>query len=345
MPETLENAPPAPEQPAAAQQTTPPSEELRFAAREAGQPFEVAVLALQNLTIFPETVIPLGVGRPRSLAAVEAALATPEKLLCCITVRPDRSDDTDAKGADLYEIGTLVMIKRMERTPDGMRIIVQGTERVRVTQWKQEDPFLRAVVEILPEPRVVDPEQVEAAKRNLQQMITEALALLPNVPPEVRIAVLGQVDAVRLSYFLASILSLGVEEEQKMLEANTADELVRLAHTNLAREVEILQLRSKIASEAQVEMDKAQRDYVLRQQMRAIQKELGEDETGEAAEAELLRERLEKAELPDEVREEADRELKRLQRLPAAAPDYHVIRTYLEFILELPWLTSSDGKP
>ena len=344
MPETLENAPPAPEQPAAAQQTTPPSEELRFAAREAGQPFEVAVLALQNLTIFPETVIPLGVGRPRSLAAVEAALATPEKLLCCITVRPDRSDDTDAKGADLYEIGTLVMIKRMERTPDGMRIIVQGTERVRVTQWKQEDPFLRAVVEILPEPRVVDPEQVEAAKRNLQQMITEALALLPNVPPEVRIAVLGQVDAVRLSYFLASILSLGVEEEQKMLEANTADELVRLAHTNLAREVEILQLRSKIASEAQVEMDKAQRDYVLRQQMRAIQKELGEDETGEAAEAELLRERLEKAELPDEVREEADRELKRLQRLPAAAPDYHVIRTYLEFILELPWLKSSDDK-
>jgi ATP-dependent Lon protease len=155
---------------------------------------------------------------------------------------------------------------------------------------------------------------------------------------------LVQVDAIRLSYFLASILNLGVEEEQKMLEANTADELVRLAHSNLAREVEILQLRSKIASEAQVEMDKAQRDYVLRQQMRAIQKELGEDETGEAAETELLRERLEKAELPEEVREEADRELKRLQRLPPAAPDYHVIRTYLEFILELPWLKSSEDK-
>jgi len=129
-----------------------------------------------------------------------------------------------------------------------------------------------------------------------------------------------------------------------MLEANTADELVRLANANLAREVEILQLRSKIASEAQVEMDKAQRDYVLRQQMRAIQKELGEDETGEAAETEMLRERLEKAKLPEEVRAEADRELKRLQRLPPAAPDYHVIRTYLEFILELPWLKSSEDK-
>jgi len=191
---------------------------------------------------------------------------------------------------------------------------------------------------------VVDSEQVEATKRNLQQMITEALALLPNVPPEVRIAVLGQGDGVRLSYFLASILNLGVEEEQKMLEANTADELVRLAHASLIREVEILQLRSKIASEAQTEMDKAQRDYVLRQQMRAIQKELGEDETGEAAEAEMLRERLEKAELPEEVRTEAARELKRMERLPPAAPDYHVIRTYLEFILELPWLKSSEDK-
>ena len=343
MPEPLENVPPAPVTSAAGDQTLP-GDTLKFAAREPGQPFEVAVLALQNLTIFPETVIPLGVGRPRSISAVESALSTPEKLLCCVTVRPDRSDDTDAKPDDLYEVGTLVMIKRMERTPDGMRIIVQGTDRVRVKQWKQEDPHLRGIVEILPEPRIVDPEQVEAGKRNLQQMITEALALLPNVPPEVRIAVLGQVDAIRLSYFLASILTLGVEEEQKMLEADTADELVRLANSNLAREVEILQLRSKIASEAQVEMDKAQRDYVLRQQMRAIQKELGEDETGEAAETEMLRERLEKTELPEEVRAEADRELKRLQRLPPAAPDYHVIRTYLEFILELPWLKASEDK-
>jgi len=309
-----------------------------------GQRFEIAVLALQNLTIFPETVIPLGIGRPRSLAAVEAALSTPEKLLGCITVRPDRSDDTDAKRDDLYEVGTLVMIKRMERSENGMRIIAQGTERIRVVEWKQEDPFLRAVVEILPEPGVVDSDEVEAAKRNVQQMVQEAMSLLPNIPPEVRIAVLGSVEAVRLCYFLASVLTLGVEEEQKMLEANTADELVRLAHSALARELEILQLRTKIASEAQTEMDKAQRDYVLRQQMRAIQKELGEDETGEAAEAELLRERLEKAELPQEVRDEAERELKRLQRLPPAAPDYHVIRTYLEFILELPWLKSSEDK-
>jgi len=329
--------------------TTPPAEPkealpVTDPGASAGLPFEIAILALQNLTLFPETVIPLAVGRPRSMSAVEAALSTQEKLLGCVTVRPDRADDTDAKTDDLYQVGTLVMIKRMERAGDAMRIVVQGTERIKIVEWKQQDPYMRAVVQILPEPRTVEPEEVEAAKRNLQQMIQEALSLLPSVPPEVRVAVLGSVEAVRLAYFLGSILTLGVEEEQKMLEAETADELLRLAHADVARELEILQLRSKIASEAQSEMDKAQRDYVLRQQMRAIQKELGEGESGEAAEAELLRERLAKAELPEEVREEAERELKRLERLPSAAPDYHVSRTYIEYILELPWLKSSTDK-
>src|ERR1051325_5279251 len=174
MPEPLDNAPPAPVTTSTTAAQSLPGDALSFAAREPGQPFEVAVLALQNLTIFPETVIPLGVGRPRSLSAVESALSTPEKLLCCITVRPDRSDDTDAKPDDLYEVGTLVMIKRMDRTDNGMRIIVQGTERIRVRKWKQEDPHMRAEVEILPEPRVVDAEQVEATKRNLQQKIGRA---------------------------------------------------------------------------------------------------------------------------------------------------------------------------
>ena len=180
-------------------------------------PFEIPVLALQNLTVFPETVVPLGVGRARSMAAVENALSTPEKLMGCITVRPDAADDIDASTKDLFEVGTLVMIKRMDRAADAMRIVVQGTERIRVLEWKQEDPYLRAVVQVLPEPTTVDADQVEAAKRNLQQMIQEALNLLPNVPTEVRIAVLGASDAVRLAYFLGSVLTLGVEEEQKML--------------------------------------------------------------------------------------------------------------------------------
>ena len=314
-------------------------------AAKPGEPFEIAILALQNTTLFPETVVPLSIGRPRSVAAVEAALGTEEKLLGCITVRSDVVlGPQDAKRSDLYEVGTLAMIKRMERIDDTVHIIAQGTERIKVISWKQDEPYLRAVVQILPPVQTKDTEEVEATKRNVQSMVQQALALLPGIPPEVRVAILGSVEPVRLAYFLGSILNLGVEQEQKMLEADTADDLLRLAHGYLARELEIIQLRSKIATEAQSEMDKAQRDYVLRQQMKAIQKELGEDESGEQAEAEMLRERLAKADLPDEVRTEAERELKRLEKLPAAAPDYHVIRTYLEYVLELPWRKASEDK-
>jgi ATP-dependent Lon protease len=275
---------------------------------------------------------------------VEAALASEEKLIGCISVRPEKTADEATKPADLFEVGTLVMIKRMERVEDTLHLIVQGTDRIRVQEWVQEEPFLRARAQISPELEVKNKEEVEATKRNVQSLIQQALAYLPQVPPEVRLVVLGADDPARLAYFLGSILSLGVEKEQQMLEAHTVDELMHLAHEFLAREVEIIRLRSKIATEAQTEMDKAQRDYVLRQQMKAIQKELGEGEGGEAAEAEQLRERLAKADLPDEVRKEAERELGRMEKLPAMAPDYHVIRTYLDFILELPWRKSSEDR-
>ncbi len=310
----------------------------------AAQPFEIAVLPLQNTTLFPGTVVPLAAGRPRSVAAVEAALNHPEKLIACISVRPEHGVEQEAAPEDLYLVGTLVMIKRMMRTPDALQLIVQGTERVKVLEWTQTDPHLRARVQILPELKAVNAEEVEALQRNVRTLIERALALLPQVPPEVRAAVMGANDPVQVAYFLASILNLGLEQEQAMLEADTVDELLRLAYARLAREIEIMELRSKIASEAQTEMDKAQRDYILRQQMKAIQKELGEDEGGERAEAELLRERLHEADLPEEVRTEAERELRRMERLPAAAPDYHVIRSYLEYILELPWKKSSEDK-
>src|SRR5215203_1774142 len=306
--------------------------------------FEIAVLPLQNTTLFPETVVPLAVGRSRSVRAVESALATEEKLLCCITTKTENVTGDDAKPLDLYETGTIVNVKRMMRNEGVMQLIVQGIERVKVLYWAAEEPYLKAKVEVLPELKVSDDEEVEALKRNIQGMIQEALAMLPNVPPEVRMAVMSQNNPVQLSYFLASVLDLGVDTEQKMLEANTADGLLMLTHGALAKELEIMQIRSKIANEAQSEMEKSQRDYILRQQMKAIQKELGEDETGEKAEAAQLRERLETADLPEEIRKEAERELRRMEQLPQAAPDYHVIRTYLEYVLELPWKKSSEEK-
>jgi ATP-dependent Lon protease len=326
------------------EEKTIPEQEPPPATKPEGVPFEIPVLPLLNTTLFPETMVPLAAGRPASMAGVESALSSEEKLLACISVRPDKVTDDDAKSADLFDIGTLVMIKRMERVEDTLHLIVQGTDRIRVLEWLQEEPHLRARVQILPELLVINKEEVEAAKRNVQSLIQQALAYLPQVPPEVRMVVLAADDPVKLAYFLGSILNLGVEKEQQMLEANTVDELMHLAHDFLAREVEIIRLRSKIASEAQTEMDKAQRDYVLRQQMRAIQKELGEGESGEAAEAGQLRERLEKADLPEVVRKEAERELSRMEKLPSMAPDYHVIRTYLDFILELPWQKSSEDR-
>jgi ATP-dependent Lon protease len=307
--------------------------------------FEIAVLPLQNTTLFPDTVVPLSVGRERSVKAVEASLATEEKLLACVTIKTPDMTGSDAKPTDLFEVGTIVNIKRMMRSEDLMQLIVQGIDRVKIISWIQEEPFLKARVEVLPELKIVDPEEVEALKRNIQSMIQQALAMLPQVPPEIRMAVMSQNNPIQLSYFLASVLDLGIETEQKMLEANTADELLMSAHAALAKEIEIMQIRSKIAMEAQNEMDKAQRDYILRQQKKAIERELGEDsESGEKAEAAQLRERLETADLPDEVRKEAERELKRMEKLPQAAPDYHVIRTYLEYILELPWKKSSEEK-
>lgn len=306
--------------------------------------FEIAVLPLQNTTLFPETVVPLAVGRDRSVKAVESALATEEKLLACVTTKSENVTGDDAKFDDLFQVGTIVNVKRMMRNEGVMQLIVQGLDRFKVTEWLQDEPFLRARCEILPDLTVTDDEEVEALKRNIQTMIQQALALLPNIPPEIRMAVMSQQNPVQLAYFLASVLDLGPETEQKMLESDTVDDLLTLTHAALAREVEIMQIRSKIATEAQTEMDKSQRDYVLRQQMKAIQKELGEDDTGEKAEAGQMRERLETADLPDDVRKEAERELKRMEQLPQSAPDYHVIRTYLEYILELPWKKASEEK-
>ncbi len=308
------------------------------------EPFEIAILPLQNTTLFPETIVPLAVGKERSVRAVESALSTEEKLIGCITTKTENVTGDEAKFEDLYKIGTIVNIKRMMRNDGVMQLIVQGMDRFEIVEWIEEQPFIKAKVQVLPALRRVDEEEIEALKRNIQNLIQQALALLPNVPPEIRMAVMTQTDPVQISYFLASVLDLGVDTEQKMLESSTVDGLLSLTHAALSRELEIMQIRSKIATEAQTEMDKSQRDYVLRQQMKAIQKELGEDESGERAEASQLRERLETADLPEDVKKEAERELKRMEALPQSAPDFHVIRTYLEYVLDLPWKKASEEK-
>src|SRR5205085_10452247 len=325
---------------------TPVPEEHRMVENIIRQPesqtFELPILPLRGTVVFPSGISPLTVGRPLSLKAAEAALATEEKLLGVVAQRGEQ--DAEPTAGTLYQVGTMVVINRMMRAPgreDVLHLIVQGQERFRVIGFTEQAPYFKARVEILPEPVREQTPEVEALQRNIQALIQRALGLLPNVPQEIRNIIVQSDDAVRLAYFLGSMLDLGVEQEQALLEANTESELLRLMHSYLAHEVEVLDIRSKIANQAQEELGKVQRDYILREQMKQIQKELGETEP-EQAEAALLRERVEKADLPEDVRKEADRELKRLERLPAAAPDYHVIRTYLEWILDLPWNKSTE---
>lgn len=327
------------------QETSPsvPVELLPSGAGEPGQGarkiLELPVLPLRNTVVFPYMVAPLVVGRPRSLAAVEAAVATEEKLLATIAQRQQSEEELTPE--DLQSVGTLVVITKMLRTSgETVQIAVQGLQRLRVLEFLPHDQYLKARLEVIEEPSDNEIE-IEALHRNVIDLVRKSLALLPNVPEEVASAFTNEEDPVVLSFRLGALLNLEVEKQQALLEAPSRLELLRLIHGYLTREVEILELRKKVAGEAQAEMDKAQREYILRQQLRAIQKELGEQEP-EQAEAELLRERLAAADLPDDVRKEAERELKRMERLPAAAPDYHVTRTYLEWILDLPWRVATE---
>ena len=299
------------------------------------------VLPLKNTVLFPHLLMPLSVGRASSLAAVEAALKTEEKELVLFS---QKDAAVEAPGYDdLYAIGTKAIVRKVNRQDDSVELLVLGTERVALIRIESTEPFLRARVNSLPLPEDKGAE-VEALHGALTELGAKAISLAqPNSPQELGRLLAANDDPLRLSYLLASMFSLDVAKEQSLLEAPTRVEALRLMHTWLTHEVQVLELRNKITTEARSEMSKEQRDYVLRQQLKAIQSELGEKD-GEMAEAEQLRERLRKADLPDDVRKEAERELSRMEKLPSAAPDYHVIRTYLEYVLELPWNVYSDEK-
>ncbi|HUI61319.1 MAG TPA: endopeptidase La [Steroidobacteraceae bacterium] len=299
------------------------------------------VLPLKNTVLFPHLLMPLSVGRASSLAAVEAALKTEEKELVLFTQK-DASIEVPGQD-DLYPIGTRAIVRKVNRQDDSVELLVLGTERVALIRIESSEPFLHARINALPLPEDKSAE-VEALHGALTELGAKAITLAqPNSPQELGRLLAANDDPLRLSYLLASMFSLDAAKEQALLEAPTRVEALRLMHTYLTHEVQVLELRNKINTEARTEMSKEQRDYLLRQQLKAIQSELGEKD-GEQAEAEQLRERLAKTDLPDDVRKEAERELSRMEKLPSAAPDYHVIRTYLEYVLELPWNTYSDEK-
>ena len=298
------------------------------------------VLPIKNTVLFPFLLLPLSVGRASSIAAIEAALASEEKEIVVVAQR-DASVDNPGL-TDLYSIGTKAVIKKMARKPQGLlEVVLLGVERVVLLKLEQHGAYQTARIKPLPLLEEKSTE-IEALRREVTELAARALTLTqPQAADQLTQLIAGTKDSLRLVYTLAPMFSLELEKEQALLEAPTMAECLRLMHSYLTHELQVLELRSKIASQAESEMTREQREYLLRQQLRAIQKELG-GENPEQSEIALLREHLAKADLPEDVRKEAERELARLEKLTPAAPDYHVTRTYLDFLLELPWKVSTE---
>jgi ATP-dependent Lon protease len=321
---------------------------IEISAEGGGRPVEVGarnhvpdtlpVLPLRETVPLPDTLLPLAIGQERSVQLVNDVLAG-DRLLVMVA---SRNPELETPGPeDLYDVGVVGAVARMIKVPDGtLRILVQGAQRVRITDWVQRDPYLVAKVEELPD-EVEDSPELTALSRNVQGTFSRIVEQAPYLPEELQLAVNNIDDPSTLSHLIAGSLRLPTEEKQALLEERDVGRRLRRLAETLARELEVISIGSEIQSQVQSEIDKGQREYVLRQQLKAIQEELGEfDESAE--EARELREQLDELALPEEVRKQADRELRRLEQLPPQAAEHGVIRSYLEWIASLPWSKSTE---
>jgi ATP-dependent Lon protease len=305
-----------------------------------GQPLPAAlpVLPLKGAVTYPDTVTPLAVGQERSIKLVNDVL-TGERMLAMVASRDPEIEEPGPD--DLYDVGVVGVVARMLKVPDGtIRILVQGAQRVRIGEFISEQPYLVARITELPD--IVEPSgELDALARNVQNTFTEIIEQIPYLPEELQLAVNNIEDPAALSHLIAGALRISTEEKQELLEEVDVTRRLRRLSELLARELEVIQLGSRIQSQVQSEMEKGQREYFLREQLKAIQDELGE---GDERQAEIneLRERIEQAALPEAAQKQAERELGRLEKLPPAAAEYGVIRTYLEWLTELPWSVTTE---
>jgi ATP-dependent Lon protease len=295
------------------------------------------LLPLKNSVLFPGLLMPLSVGRPGSLAAVEKALATAEKEIVVVAQR-DPSVDSPAAG-ELYTIGTHAMIRQTSRSSENqLELLVYGVERVVIVKVEEEGAYMAARVRTLPLPDDSSRE-TEALTLSLVEMGSKFVGLVQaarQMPLELARMFTSQEDPLRLAFMVAALMNLEAAREQSLLETPTRVDALRMVHGWLSHELQVLELRNKISDEARSEMSKEQREYILRQQKRAIEQELGE-KNPDQTEVEELREKLAKADLPEDVRKEAERELGRLEKMPSVQPEHNIIRTWLDYVIELPW--------
>ena len=296
------------------------------------------ILPLRDIVVFPDSMTPLAIGQERSIRLVDEAVAS-DKTIALVTSRTPEEEAQSAE--DLYEVGTSAVIHKMIRVPDGtLRVLVQGQKRIRLTSIEQTEPYLAGRFEELPD--VVGREkEIEALARNVESLFGRIISLVPYLPEELELAAANAESPSVLANLIAATLRLRTEEKQELLAEPDVEARLRRLTVVLNRELEVFELGTKIQSQVQSEMEASQREYFLRQQLKAIQEELGEGDEQQAEVAEL-RAQIEEAHLPEEADRQARRELDRLAKLPPAAAEYGVIRTYLEWILSVPWNTTTE---
>ncbi|HET9922058.1 MAG TPA: endopeptidase La [Ktedonobacteraceae bacterium] len=300
-------------------------------------PDVLPVLPLKDTVIYPFTIQPLGVGQERSIHLIDDVMRG-DRLVVLVAQKDAELDSAGPK--DIFKVGTVSRVARMIRMPEGtIQIIVQGLERVDIGSFTQEKPYLEA--HITPKPEVQeDDNETEAMKRNLISYFQRYVSLVQNVPEGVAAATLNLEEPLQVVYVIATFMPMDLELRQKVLELDSVHAKLQELSSYLTHELEILELGKKIQNSAQEEITKVQREYMLREQLKAIQRELGE-ENDEIATVNELRRKIEEAHMPEEALKEANRELSRLEKLPSVSPEYSIIRTYLELLVSLPWSRST----
>ncbi|MDP9135479.1 MAG: endopeptidase La [Actinomycetota bacterium] len=303
-----------------------------------GVPEALPVLPLKDSVPFPEMLTPLAVGQQRSVELVNDVLGG-NRMLTMVASRDGEIENPGPE--DLYSVGVVGVVARMLKVPDGsLRILVQGAQRVELGETVQRDPYL--ISRIVPAPDVLEPSpELEALFRNVQQTFTQIVEQVPYLPEELQLAVANVDDPAELAHMIAGSLRIKTEERQALLEERDVAKRLRRLSELLAREAELISIGSKIQSQVESEIDKGQREFFLRQQMKAIQEELGEVDEA-VAEAADLRERIEAAGLPEHAAKQAERELSRFERLPPQSAEHGTIRNYLEWLADLPWSKSTE---
>jgi len=306
--------------------------------REASQgtiPKVLPVLALKNSVLFPLTINPVSVGEKRSLAAVEKSVSG-DRLLATFAIRPESSEKGTLSKRDLYPVGTAVSIIKFLRMPDRtMRILVQGIQKIRLDKLSGRAPFLAANISPIKE-QSEKTTRIEAHKRNVIDRLSRIVSMVSYLPEEMHTAAMSIDDPLTLVYLVATTFRFPVPDKQAILEADRIEEKFLKLLSVLNRELEILELGGRIQSQVHDEMTKSQRDYFLREQLKAIREELGETEEGQEDIAELA-EKIRMLKAVAEVKKQAQKELRRLKAIPSVSPEYHVIRTYLGWLTDLPW--------